>query len=153
MSGELLHPPEDIIQQMLVDLGQGTIGGDDDDWSVYSGDFPGGTDDIISVFGTQGLIQGRDHNSGEQAEKFGIQVRVRAGNVVDGYLKIKQIFDALTKQVLRREVQLDMEVYLVQSVTATSTVIPLGKTGTDRNRQYVANFIASIALESTVGSD
>lgn len=157
MSGDLLHPPEEIIQQMLVDMGEGVIGGQAGDWPIFAGDFPGNDeetveDDAVAIYGTQGLIQGRSHIDGEMAEKYGIQVRVRAENVVDGYVKCKSVFDKLTKQVLRREVDVDLEVYVVQAVTSTSTVIPLGRTGPDRNRHYVANFVASISMVASAGT-
>lgn len=152
MSGELLHSPERVIQQLIVELGHGVLGGDTGNWPVYNGVMPDKPEELIVVTSTTGRLHGRLQTNGEMVESYGFQVRTRSADVSNGFLKAKQIFDSLTKNVRNYEVVIDLESYRVHVVTSTTTIINIGLDATSRRRNWTFNALASISLLASTGT-
>jgi len=154
MSGDLSHFPSEIIRRLLITLSQGSLPTDNLASPIYIENEPDNPDNIISVFTTASVLQGRDQNSGEMNEFYGFQILIRNADLNNGWEKAKQIQNALDSVINRNTVTiLDTtgtanSSYLVHSITRTSGILVLGKEGsgggrTDRNL-FTINAIASI---------
>jgi hypothetical protein len=155
MSGLLNHPPERVIQQLLVDLGDVTDPNSDLAWPAHVDNMPDDPDNNVAVIGTEGTAEGREMIGGHLFEKYGIQIRVRAINVEDGYTKIAAIMQSLNEDTNLTDVTVADEVgtatstYEVQSVMPTSTIIRLGpEPNVSRRSVWVSNHLASLRLTS-----
>lgn len=153
MSGQINHPPERIIQQLLVDLGGLVIDpGDIGSWPCYVGIMPETPDNCVSVSGTTGEVQGREMVGGVMVEKYGFQVRIRANGPVDGYVKGARIQQAMNQNVLRTPVTVMDESgtattdYIVQAITPKGPVVRLGQEGSSRRHVHTINSIVSLAI-------
>lgn len=93
MPGRLHHSAADIIRWLLVDLG--IVGNPNDSpvpaWPAYATLEPEILDDLVTVYDTASIDQGRTHYDGERQEREGFQVRVRATDTVEGYDKADEI--------------------------------------------------------------
>ena len=130
MSGLLDHSPADIIRYLLINLGHGCdpeVGTNPGEWPIYVSMEPSSPDDVITVFGTTSVHQGRTQVDGEVQEREGIQIRVRCTNYPDGYEKIEQISIALDEDLYGTGVTIDNATYLVHAWSRTSGPIELGK--------------------------
>jgi hypothetical protein len=136
MSGLLNHSPADIVCQLLISLGlvddplgTGTATG----WEGYVSNESSVPDNVVTVYDTQGKPDGRVMTSGEQQEHHGFQLRVRGADAQVGFAKARALAVALDQTVLRNSVTLGTSTYLVQAVSRTGEVIPLGtEPGTSR---------------------
>lgn len=147
------HMTEDIVAQLLMDLGVGTDPVDDLDWPVFSTQEPDLPDDCITVYGTEGTKQGRNSFSGEVWMNPGVQLRVRSALPEKGGLKCKEIEEAIDG-VYDRSVSLDpptgtgTDVYLVHDVSRQGGAIPLGKESPS-SRRNVFTINALVSLRQT----
>jgi hypothetical protein len=91
------HSPADVIRWLLVALAQGTdptmttLAA----WPVYASDEPDTPDSVITTYDTTAQMDGRTLFNGNWAQHYGVQIRVRAANHGDGYVKAKEICDAI----------------------------------------------------------
>lgn len=126
--GRLHHSAADILRYLLIDL---TIAGDPADsplptWPAYAHMEPGTPDDVITVFDTSAMQQGRVHNDGERQEREGFQVRIRATLGEEGYNKADEIKTAFDQDVYQRTVTIGAYSYLVHAISRTTGIIALG---------------------------
>jgi len=152
MSGSLNHSPAYILANYLVDAGLTTFGGT---WPVYIGKEPDTPDDCVTIYDTDGRIQGRTHYDGEMQEHYGIQVRVRSAphRIVEGYRKCKSILQNFDTEVLRTLVVIGSSTYKIQAITRQSDVIPLGdESPSSRRYVQVANALVSLVQLPGTGS-
>lgn len=139
MSLQILHSPAQIIQQMMIDLGEGTDGSTNGTWPIFATEEPDDPDNCITVYDTQGTDDGRTMTDGKAGVHHGIQVRVRAYDHPTGYVKIKTIRNDF-ETVLNKQVSLDTQLYLVECVTHIGDVLPLGQdTPTSKRRAFTLN--------------
>jgi hypothetical protein len=157
MTGSLNHPPGKIIQQLLIDLGHGTVlsaaGATTGSWPVYYGTLPDSPDNAVCVFDTEPMQHGRDMVKRERCEHPGFQVLVRCDSIVDGYAKAQDIAIALDQDVYQRDVVLEGDTYSVQAITRTSGVLVVGlEIGSTRRRLYTVNATASLCMTDETGT-
>jgi len=139
MSGNLVHAPSDIVRNLMVDLSLGTTPSTSGSWPIYATREPNSPDSVITVFDTQGMVEGRFHVDGQVQEHYGIQIRVRDANPVDGYTKAQTIAVTLDQTAYQNTVTISSTTYTVHSVSRTGSVLALGKevsgiTGISTNR-------------------
>jgi hypothetical protein len=128
MPGVLIHSPADVIAQMLVAGGVGTDPATNSLWPVYATSEAVLPDNSITVYDTAGLDEGRDHSTLERAVHDGVQVRIRSTTPTVGFTKANVV--ALYLDAVQSVgVNLDGHRYVVNNVSRTSGVIPLGKDG------------------------
>jgi hypothetical protein len=125
-SGGLNHSPADIIAQVLVDLGQGTIAPDQPWPTAVSNEAQGG-DRAITTYDTEIVKHSRAHVSGEVVEHFGVQVRVRAETHKVAFAKANLIARVLDEDVALTTTTIESSTYLVYSVSRRSGPLALGK--------------------------
>ena len=104
MSGNLDHSPDDIIRNLIIDLGDGTAPDDGSNWPVYCRKEPDTPEDVITVYQAANVLHGKEHPTGVMAEHYGAQVRVRAADYYTGWDKIQNIAVSLDG-VTPREVE------------------------------------------------
>lgn len=155
MPGFLYHSPARIIAELLIGAGYGTdpertIGGA---WPIFVGREPDGPDEIIKVSFTQGKDFG-DTADNERQEWYGIQIMVRANTEEEGFYKIQRIALFLD-QVHRTLVDITQieavgtgtTEYILNGITRTSNVLPLGTESLQSQRQlFTVNAVAVIRL-------
>lgn len=144
MTGRLNFDPAEIVQQLLIDLGIGTAVADELDWPIYHDSMPDTPDDCIRVKSTEGRDNGRVQHSGEVQEHYGIQIKVRSKSAVDGFTKAHRIASTLDTVIHRNEVEVDLDLYRVNSIRRVGNVLALGKEPDSNRRNWTVNGLASI---------
>lgn len=147
---ELNHSPEDILQQLLIDLSLASAVGTDDEWPVYSGNMPDTEDEddeSIMTRNTAGIRSRRFHVDGSVDERFGLQVMVRSGTT-NAYLKALEISRALLRKstVYRREVEVDLSTYRIHAISQSGPVNDLGYQRGTKRRLASLNLLMSVEL-------
>jgi len=145
MSGALNHSPADIVRYLLIDLSQGTLPSDSDSWPIHVAREPDTPDSVITVFDTSGRLDGRAQVSGEMLEHYGIQVRVRDTNPVEGFAKAQDIAIALDQTAYQDTITINSDTYLVHAVSRTGGILGLGKeTPTSKRNLFTINAVVEL---------
>lgn len=97
MSGILTHTVDQIIRQLLIDLGHGSNGDDNLSWPVYATQLPDTPDECIAVIDQTGVGRGSFQVGGEQQKNHGIQIFVRSSNTQAAGNKANAIEIALSE--------------------------------------------------------
>ena len=132
MSGSLEHSPAEVIRNLLVAKGAGTMPTASGSWPIYHSLEPDLPDKVITVYNETGIKQGRTQIDGEVQEKHGIQIRVRSSNERNGYKKARQLADLVDKQVRQDLITLanvetaGNSTYRVVCISRVGDVISLG---------------------------
>lgn len=141
-----LHSPADILATLLVTGGEG---GDQSltplpAWPVYVMDEPGSPDNVLTVFDTSPVTNGRRMVDGVRVQHWGLQVRIRATTPLLGWAKAQSLGVFLDEVVKQSPVQLGTSRYLVEAISLTS-LLSLGKeTPTSKRVLYTINCLASM---------
>lgn len=126
MSSPFNHPVQEIIQQVLIDIGVGTNPPDGAQWPVFAPTEPDSPDNCLTVQEYTGIETGNDALSGQVYVHYGIQVRIRAEDPTIGSIKAHAIFKAINEDVNAHAVSLGSNLYCVDSMTTAGTVNHLG---------------------------
>jgi hypothetical protein len=97
MSGTMSHAPDQVIRQLLVDLGlasDGTLV-----WPVFAGQEPDVPDDCITVYDTGITREGRFQIGGEEQTAYNLQIKIRSATQQEGYVKANSIQTTLASSV------------------------------------------------------
>jgi hypothetical protein len=122
MSGLLLNSPAEIIGQAILDEGMGQSGL----WPIFINNNQKTNTRNISVLDTAGFVRGKTHVDSESQEHYGIQFLIRGANQLESFRKTNEILNTLNL-FLRKLVNLSGEVYSIQAVTPSGTIIRVGK--------------------------
>lgn len=145
MSGSLTHSPAEVVRQLLVDLSLGTLPSAGGSWPICATQELDSPDNAMTVYDTSGRLDGRTMTDGEQQEHYGFQVRVRSATHEAGHAKANAIAVALDQSVLLEVVTVETSVYLVQAVSRTTNVLPIGKeTGLSKRSLFTINAVVSL---------
>lgn len=125
------HTPADIVRQYLIDNDLGTLPSAGETWPVFVSNEPNSPNNAITVYNTEGRIDGRSMQTGEQWEHPGVQIRVRATDYRTGHNKAELLILALDEQLYRETISLSgvggaSGTYLLQSVSRTAALAYLG---------------------------
>ena len=135
MSTPLADSPAAIFRQMLVDLGVGSDPADPTTvpptvaaaWPVYATGIPETPDDVIVVYDTDPVDDGRSMLDGERFLHVGLQVFVRAADSQVGWTKAESLAVTLDESVYQRTVTVNGNHYIVHCVNRIGGVLSLGK--------------------------
>lgn len=106
MPGLMYHSPEEVVQQLLIDLGlcsdpeAVSVVGDDTsylDWPVFRNLEPDRPDKLVKVSGTLGSTFDDTMVDSESQTHDGLQIMVRADDPGDAFRKINEIAIALDR--------------------------------------------------------
>lgn len=142
-----MKPAADIVRLLLLQLGYGEEN-QSSNWAVFVGFVPDDPDNAIVVFDTAGMPDGRLMTTGERIEHPGIQIRVRGLEYAVTRNRAEAIALALDAQH-NAEIDLDEESvsasYIVQNITRTGMIMPLGAEESDRRRfHFTINAILTL---------
>jgi hypothetical protein len=158
MATGILESPARVLRQLLLDLGEcvppqqpNTA----EKWQAHVNVEPNAPDEVVTVYNTTPVMDGRLMQDGTRLEKPGIQVRVRAAQDQvngdgsqqpnSGHVKARSICVALDG-VYRERVTVNGVDYLVQEVARSTGVVPIGYETPNSKR-----FVYTINLKFTVG--
>lgn len=141
----LTHSPADIIRYLLVGLGGGVLPSAGGDWPIYVSQEPTTPDNVITLYNTAGIKDGRLMPTGEVQEHPGVQIRVRATDDNTGWTKAEALAILLDETVLINQVNISTSVYIVYSVSRSPGPLVLGKEVADSKRDlFTINITTSI---------
>lgn len=150
MSGNLAHSPARIVANLLADLGVGTLASSGTgDWRITYSMVIDVPDDVITIYDTTGIKQGRAHTSGEVFMHYGIQIAIRSADYDTGYVKAKSIATILDETVKYAGVTIDSSVYSIPAISRRGSIISLGQQDSVSERN-VFTINALVALRQTV---
>ena len=136
MPGTLTHAPEYILSRLLTSLG---LAQDPEvgitAWPVYYSQEPDLPDRTITIYGTDGIDDGRTMVDGERQGRHGIQLRVRSEDYDVGFGKVMELAIALDETVYGNTVAVGAVTYRVHSFGRTSGPISLGKDSPETKRE------------------
>ncbi len=95
-------------------------------WPVFVGHMPDEPDNVICVYDTTGLTDGRIQSNGETIRHPGWQVRVRATDHPTGYAKIAAIRNHIDG-IIREGIVIGTHSYTIQAATLTGGVQTIGQ--------------------------
>jgi len=140
------NPPADVMAEYLVAQGLFTDPSKGKAWPIYlthEPDAPTTKDDVGTIYDTIGVKDGRVM-SGENIFHFGIQVRVRAQQYLDGWQKARDVVADL-ETVKNVEVLVEESVYTLVNISQTSQVLFIGlDESTKRRNLFTVNFLATL---------
>lgn len=144
----LEHSPSNIVRYLLVGFAQGIIPVTINDvWPIYVASEPTSPDNVVTIYDTSGIVEGRLQGSGVVPEHFGFQVRVRAQTHEAGWAKIKQIANCMDTTVNRTVVTVSTNNYVVEAITRRGGIITLGKEPNSSRIVFTLN--ATVAISQT----
>jgi hypothetical protein len=154
VANQLQHSPADVTAQLLRNLGLGVLGSYDSSgnyngaaWPVQSFGEPEQPDEVITVYDTAGVEEGRTMTDGQIQEHRGVQVRVRSKTFPGGWLKADSIRQALAQTVKLTQVTLEGVNYLVGCFGKIGTIMVLGKDSPDTKRSlFTVNATVALAM-------
>ncbi len=138
MSGILTHTVDQIVRQLLIDLGHGSDGGAS--WPVYAVQMPDTPDECIGVLDQVGVGRGRFQIGGEQQKMHGIQILMRAADMQTANVKANAIEIALSEDVHLASVTVTdpqgygtaTQQYIIYNISWRSGPFPLHEPTSDR---------------------
>lgn len=156
MPGPLQHSPEDVLRQLLVDKGWANDPDDTTttDWQAFASGEPDLPDNCITLYGTDGVDQGRNHATGERAELHGFQLRVRSKTHPVGAAKIRTIAVGFDEDVYDATVYVDGISYLVHSVKRTGNPLFIGNDAPNSKRKvFTLNCTVTLRQTDEIAGD
>ena len=142
---ELEHPPSNIVQQLLMDLGHGEPPGEEAEWPIFFSGEPDSPDDVITVYDTTGIDLGRSNVTGELWANYGIQVRFRGVDQQETWKKADTLRKSMAEDVYQNRVVIDGQPYLVHAFLEIGNVLTVGKETTPQKRSlYTINCLVSV---------
>lgn len=141
------NSPADILKKYFILNGDvGFIGAS---WPAYTATLPDTTDipdNIVSFFDSSPENKGRSVAAGT-LYRWGVQIRVRAFSYCEGYEKCLSLNTKLDS-IHREHITFEGVSYLIQNVTATTGIIPLGlEEGQKKRYHWSLNLLITINEE------
>lgn len=127
MPDQLLHSPADVVRWLLIQTEQGVAPSSVGAWPVFVSIEPDRPDNCITVYDTEGILEGRIQTTGEVVEQLGVMLRVRSQNYPLGYSKCLNLQRELDQQIYRRQVTVQNSTYVVHSLTRRGSILAIGK--------------------------
>lgn len=141
----MTQPPARILQQYLEDAGFISAQEDDGDWPGFVSFMPDKVIDLVAVYDTQGLLDGRYMTDGVYVEHPGVQIRVRSKTYLTGWRKAKELQNALAA-IEQEQVTIDDEIYTIHNATVTAPIAVMGQDpDTDRRENFSINARLTLA--------
>lgn len=144
MSGSLTHSPSQVIRQLLVDLGHGTLPSAAGSWPIGVAEDADSPPSAIWVRGTESRLHGRRMSDGQYYERYGFQVLVRDTRYEDGQTKARAIAIAMDTNVRQAAVTISSSTYIVHVISRSGGVLDLGKERSTSRHLFSINALAAI---------
>lgn len=148
----LTNSPADVVRYALIAGGLGTLPLSEGLWPIFAWQEPDQPDDVVTVYDTSGVVQGRSHNDGQVLEHYGVQIRVRTSIPKNGNTKIRAILEFLDRTINQTVVNVPYDtgtgysVYCIHAVSRSGTILSLGKdTPTTKRTLFTVNVSVSLS--------
>lgn len=147
----LAHSPADVLRHVLVGIGLGTepptTPAAAQAWPVYAGAEPATPDNVVTLYDTAGVSDGRSMVDGELFQHYGVMVRVRAADHPTGWAKADAVRRALAREVRGRSATIDGKSYTAHAVRI-GQVLPNGPEPESRRSVFTLNLLAVVEPEN-----
>jgi hypothetical protein len=147
MTTALTHSPAKVLQQLLVNLGAGTLPSANGSWPISSEQELDKPDGSIVVIDTVGFSDGRNSVTAEHDYHHGFQLRLRHASKNSAFTKINSIAVVMDETVLDNTVVVDENTYRVHAITKRGDIISLGREPESDRSIFTLN--ATITLRQT----
>ena len=145
MTTTLSHSPANILRAYLID--QAIVGAENEfEWPSFISRMPTFEevgDDAVMFTDTPGRLLGRILRTGENPERYGVQIRFRSYDSDKCWRKAKSVQDALDT-VLYETITIDAVSYVIQDVNRTSSLMPMGYEEETRLYHVSSNYTITI---------
>lgn len=141
------YSPADVLRNLMITMGLGTDPESAASWPVFTAQEPTSPDNCITTYDTTGQSDGRFQVNGELYDHFGVQVRIRASNHAQGWIKSQSIRDRLANEVFHETVTLGGLNYRVHGCHKIGQVLALGKeSAVSRRSLFTINLFITLRL-------
>ena len=140
----MTHSPADVMRWLLIDLGIGTAPEDEGSWPIQDSNEPDLPDNLITVYDTAGITDGRVQRTGETAEHKGFMVQIRSTDKPTAWAKAEAIKTAMDESILNLLVTVDTSEYVIYSVTRHSGPVSLGREPSTNRFLFTINAVVSL---------
>lgn len=150
MATTLAHSPADVLRWLLVSDGILTDPALGSAWPGYASNEPDLPNSQVTLYDTQGQLDGRDSPTGDRQEHQGVMVRLRlaAGTgFTDGWAKMDAIRQWMDSGSTKRTITVGAASYRVQAVTRKTGVLYVGREPETNRLVFTINAI--VALRQT----
>ncbi len=135
------YSPADVLRTYLLTvtslaLSLPSLGGK---WPVFVGTMPDDQDSALCIYDTQGIGDGRIMKTGQSIRHPGLMIRARGLHYRPTFDKMKSIGDLLDTVLMQTVIMDETTQYLIQAVSTTSDIIPLGEESHKRRESFVLN--------------
>jgi hypothetical protein len=127
MSSSLSHSQADVVRWLLIAQSIGTDPASSAAWPIYVSNEPDTPDNLITIYDTAGIFDGRIQRSGEKVEYRGIMIQVRGTSHPVAWAKTDALRVALDEAVNKTIVDVGDNQYIVYSISRQSGPIALGR--------------------------
>lgn len=150
---KLSNPPSEIVAWLIIELGLGTdpLSEPQGAWPTCSDNEPSAPDNVVTVYDTQGIDDGRTMYDGEVLRHWGFQVRVRSTDKLTGWQKTDAIRDALERQVKDNTVNVPADIgtgvtqYHVHCIARIGQTLSIGTDAPNTKRHlHTLNALLSV---------
>lgn len=146
MTTPFSHSPTDVIRKALIAAGAGTDPAAAQPWPVYADNEPSSPDNVVTLFETAGISDGRTMVDGEAQVHLGVQARVRGRTGDVGRVRadlIRSKFESVYSMVV--VLANPTASYYLHCFARIQPVIPLGDESPDSKRK-IFTVDATVAL-------
>lgn len=148
----MIKPPSEIVKQYLVDQAAvvepaGSLSLNSTAWPCFLSNEPdrkGVPHNVVTIYDTEGVKDGRLHNTKEVIEHPGVQVRIRASTFTLGWDKVQDIITAVDA-AQRAAVDVGSLFYFLDNASRIGPPLPIGvQEGTRRRELFTINLLLTI---------
>jgi hypothetical protein len=120
-----MSSPASILRKLLIDA---SLAPDSttQTWSPFVSQLPDDPDTSMALYDTAGVLQGRIMRTGEQIEKYGVQIRMRSSNYAGVFSKAVSIRDYLDFLMPGAIVAVPGESWRIQNISRSSGILTTG---------------------------
>jgi hypothetical protein len=144
VSTSLSHSPADVLRWLLIAGGIGTDPSLGEAWPIYASDEPDLPDNLLTLYDTAGVTQGRLQETGETAEHRGVMVQIRGIDQPTTWAKADAARVYLDESVHNQVITVGASEYIVHAVTRKSGPISLGREPTTNRFLFTLNAVMSL---------
>lgn len=144
MSSSLHHSQADVLRWLLVSLGIGTDPTDDVSWPIHASSEPDLPDNMLTIYDTTGITEGRIQRTGETVEHRGVTIQIRGTDYRTAWSKSNAVRVALDESISVSSVSIGGYNYTVHAVTIKSGPLALGKEPTTNRFLFTINAVMSL---------
>lgn len=151
MATELYHSQCEILVQALVNKGVVTDARGTGNWPCHADEEPdgeGAPDDVVTVYDTQGKVDGSSQHDGYLWQHHGFQVRIRSNTKRKGWRKADELLQTMSRSILLETITLDDRTYTLYCAGEVGPILSVGKEAPNSSRR-IWTINGTLAIRAT----